>query len=344
MSLRNDTSDTQKPISCYLKVSPNTAYSSINVYGQEETISIGTPIYEAVITADAFGVDNTGWGDKWITFNSTDIPLRDGIEYKFYLEVTTDAGLKTSVEHDYPVSFESIDIFPRAEMIPDFKYATMSIRPYCIDEDENPVTNVWLSVYRREFDGSFTEVASNLDPTNNLFVVDPHPSLNQARYRIIAVDKTTGKSAWYDTAGYPMGITDIVIQWNEAWQSFSTIEADPLYDPEYVGSIVRLPYNIDVSEATDKDVALVDYIGRENPVSYYGTKIGVSGSWSTDIPKSDTDTIYALRRLSRWMGDCYVREPSGVGYWANVTVSFSQTHNEVVIPVSIEVKKVEGGV
>ena len=344
LSVRNETSDTQKMLSCYLKVTPNEAYSAVDVYGQEEKIAVGTPIYEAVINVDSFGVDNTGWGDSWFVFDSTDIPLHDGVEYKFYLEVTTDAGLKATVEHDYSVAFDSIDIFPRAEMIPDYNYATMSIRPYCIDEDENLVTNVWLSVYRREFDGSFTEVGSNLDPINNLFVVDPHPSLNQARYRIVAIDKTTGKSAWYDTAGYPMGITDIIIQWDEAWQSFSTVEEDPLYDPEYVGSIVRLPYNIDVSESTDKDVALVDYIGRENPVSYYGTKIGVSGSWSTEIPKSDTDTIYALRRLSRWMGDCYVREPSGIGYWANVTVSFSQTHNEVTIPVSIEVKKVEGGV
>ena len=344
MTIRNETSDSQKPTSFYLKVSPNEAYSTIDEHGQEKTISIGEPIYESIFSGDSLGYCLTDWGDGDLHFNSTDIQLIDGIEYKFYLEMSTDAGLKATAEHDYTASFESIDIFPRAELIPDFKYATMSIRPYCIDEDENPVLDVWLSVYRREFDGSFTEIASNLDPTNNLFVVDPHPSLNQARYRIFARDKSTGKGTWYDTSGYPMGITDIIIQWDEAWQSFTTTNEDPLYDPEYVGSIIRLPYNIDVSESTDKDVALVDYIGRENPVSYYGTKIGVSGSWSTDIPKSDTDTLYALRRLSRWMGDCYVREPSGIGYWANVSVSFSQTHNEVVIPVSIEVKKVEGGV
>ena len=44
------------------------------------------------------------------------------------------------------------------------------------------------------------------------------------------------------------------------------------------------------------------------------------------------------------MGDVYVREPSGSGYWANIKVSFSQAHKEVVIPVTLELTRVEGGV
>ena len=63
-----------------------------------------------------------------------------------------------------------------------------------------------------------------------------------------------------------------------------------------------------------------------------------------DIPKSDKETLYALRRLSIWMGDVYVREPSGSGYWANISVSFSQTHCQLTIPVQIEITRVEGGV
>ena len=63
-----------------------------------------------------------------------------------------------------------------------------------------------------------------------------------------------------------------------------------------------------------------------------------------DIPKSDKETIYGLRRLARWMGDVYVREPSGSGYWANITVSFSQKHTELTIPVSLSITQVEGGI
>ena len=44
------------------------------------------------------------------------------------------------------------------------------------------------------------------------------------------------------------------------------------------------------------------------------------------------------------MGDCYVREPSGSGYWANVTVSFSQKHCELTIPVTLNLTRVEGGI
>ena len=71
--------------------------------------------------------------------------------------------------------------------------------------------------------------------------------------------------------------------------------------------------------------------------------MGSSASWSTEIPKNDIDTLYALRRLAIWMGDVYVREPSGSGYWANITVSFSQKHKTTTIPVSLSVTRVEGG-
>ena len=62
------------------------------------------------------------------------------------------------------------------------------------------------------------------------------------------------------------------------------------------------------------------------------------------IPKEDKETIYALRRLSIWDGDVYVREPSGMGYWANVGVTFNIKHKEVSIPVTLSITRVEGGV
>ena len=73
--------------------------------------------------------------------------------------------------------------------------------------------------------------------------------------------------------------------------------------PPWSGSLLRLPYNIDVSDSNKPDVTLVEYIGRNHPVSYYGTQLGTSSSWSVDIDKNDIDTLYALRRLARWTGD-----------------------------------------
>ncbi len=147
-----------------------------------------------------------------------------------------------------------------------------------------------------------------------------------------------------DLPAYPTGGKAVIIQWNEEWSSFDVNGDDVSTEPGWSGSLLKLPYNIDVSNNTDPDVTLVKYVGRRNPVGYYGTHVGETATWNVEIVKSDTETIYALRRLAIWTGDVYVREPSGTGYWANVKVSFSQKHLEVTIPVTLNITRVEGGI
>lgn len=214
---------------------------------------------------------------------------------------------------------------------------------YCVVEESSVVEGVLLSVYRREFDGSFTELATGIDSTKATTVTDPHPALDYARYRIVATTEATGAVSYYDTPGYPVGGKAVIIQWNEEWSSFETSEDEIMEQPAWTGSMLKLPYNIDVSESNSSDKSLVEYIGRSHPVAYYGTQLGVAATWNMDIPKRDKETIYALRRLARWMGDVYVREPSGSGYWANISVSFSQKHTEVTVPVTLTISQVEGG-
>ena len=105
-----------------------------------------------------------------------------------------------------------------------------------------------------------------------------------------------------------------------------------------------LPYNINVSDKYSMDSELVKYAGRKRPVSYYGTQLGETSSWSMEIPKDDKDTLYAIRRLAIWTGDVYVREPSGSGYWANISVSYNQNHDSVTIPITLDITRVEGGI
>lgn len=205
------------------------------------------------------------------------------------------------------------------------------------------VDGISLSVYRREFDGSFTELATGLDNSRNTYITDPHPALDYARYRVVAVANNTGAVSFYDVPGVSVGGSSVVIQWSEQWSMFDATSDDELVDPPWVGSMLKLPYNIDVSDKYGMDVELIEYVGRKRPVSYYGTQLGESSTWNVKIKKSDEETLYALRRLAIWPGDVYVREPSGSGYWANISVSFSQTHNELVIPVTLEIKRVEGG-
>ena len=214
---------------------------------------------------------------------------------------------------------------------------------YCIVEERTPVVDVLLSVYRREFDGSFTELATGLDSAKSITITDPHPALDYARYRIIATTISTGAIGYYDPPGYPVGCKSVIIQWNEKWSSFETSEESALVQQPWSGSMLVLPYNIDVSESNSSDKSLVEYAGRSHPVTYYGTQLGVAANWNMDVPKYDKETVYALRRLARWMGDVYVREPSGSGYWASISVSFNQKHCDLVIPVTLNVTQVEGG-
>lgn len=214
---------------------------------------------------------------------------------------------------------------------------------YCIVEEKTPVTDVYLAVYRREFDGGFTELVSGLDGAKNTTVTDPHPSLDFARYRIIATSKTTGAVSYTDLPGVPVGGKSVIIQWDEEWINFETSEDGMMERPPWTGSLLNLPYNIDVSDTNKADVSLIEYIGRSHPISYYGTQVGHSSVWNVEIEKDDKETVYALRRLAKWMGDVYVREPSGSGYWANISVSFNQKHRALTIPVTLNVTRVEGG-
>lgn len=215
---------------------------------------------------------------------------------------------------------------------------------YCQVENRTVVEDASLSVYRREFDGTFTELATGLDNAVGTFVTDPHPALDYARYRIVAITNSTGAVSYYDVPGHPVNCKAVIIQWAEEWSNFDISNEDELAEPAWAGSLLKLPYNIDVSDGHKPDVALVEYIGRSRPVSYYGTQLGETATWNVTIAKDDKETLYALRRLSIWMGDVYVREPSGSGYWANVTVSFSQKHTDKTIPVTLSISRVEGGI
>lgn len=217
---------------------------------------------------------------------------------------------------------------------------------FCIVRSTKPVAipGITLSVYRKEYNGEFVEIATGLVNGENTFVTDPHPTLDYARYRIIAISDDTGSVSYTDIPLFEIGEKSVILQWNETWSEYDASDPDRIQDPTWAGSMIKLPYNIDISDSNSNDVSLVEYIGRTSPVSYYGTQLGMQSTWNVAIPADDLETLYALRRLAIWLGDVYVREPSGSGYWANVTVSFSKKHNELTIPVTLGLVKVIGGI
>lgn len=325
--------NTQKPIGYHINIIANNAYETVDQLGNTKIVSEGDSIYSKYLDIDT---------DLSLVLSAGNVNLENNVRYIIECIVSMDSGLTAESSYEFSVAWSDESYEPNAGISYDPETFTVNINPYCNNQNGNLVDDVLLSVYRINYDGSFTEIATGIED-NYTFVTDPHPTLNYARYRIVATSKSTGDVSYFDMPGYYVGEKAVIIQWEEVWRDFNVDGADALEEKPWTGSLLRLPYNIDVTDGNSPDVALIEYIGRENPVSYYGTQLGVSSTWNVEIEADDEETIYALRRLARWMGDVYVREPSGMGYWANLTVSFSQKHKEVTIPVTLNITKVEGG-
>lgn len=329
--------NTQEPIGYHLSVIADVGYQTVDNVGRTKIVNAGDEVYsEYIDTNDPLLVE----------LSASNIDLENNVSYTVSVRVSMNSGLTADAEASFMVSWTDSEIPLDAEIVIDPETFVAYVTPYSQDPETGEFTSGYkLAVYRREFDGAFTEIASGLDSSLYTVVTDPHPSLDYARYRVVAIANDTGAVSYYDLPSYPMPENvPIIIQWNEEWSDFEITDTDTRAQPVWNGSMLMLPYNIDVSDRNTPDVSLVNYIGRTYPVSYYGTSIDSSSSWSTEIPATDVETIYQLRRLAVWKGDCYVREPSGSGYWANVNVSFSVTHNELTIPVTLDITRVEGGI
>ena len=326
--------DTQNALGYHISISANEAYDTVDSVGNKKLIKKGEVVYSQYFDTRTFNNRR---------FSASDVDLENNVEYTLTCVVSMSSGLTATDSVVFTMSLSGEMYEPNADIFFNDDNYSMSIRPYCENEDGVLIGNIWLSVYRREFDGKFTEIGSDLNNTRRTFVTDLHPSLDYARYRIVAESKTTGAISFYDVPAEPINCPAVIIQWAEEWTEFDTDSEDELEQPPWTGSLLYLPYNIDVSNDNKIDVSLINYIGREHPTSYYGTHLGETATWNVEIPKDDKETLYSLRRLAIWMGDVYVREPSGSGYWANISVSFSQKHCELTIPVTLTITRVEGG-
>lgn len=327
---------TQTPVGYHLSIIANKSYETVDNVGNAKNVSAGDEVYSKYFDISA---------NLLVELSANNLNLENNMSYTVKCSVTMDSGLTAEETSTFYVAWTDNEYEPNAELAIDEATLSAYIHPFCKDIYGRTISGITLSVYRREYDGSFVELATDLDNAANTFITDPHPSLDYARYRIVAKSTATGAISYYDMPGYPVGGKSVVIQWDDDWSEFDPAgEESELEQQPWAGSMLILPYNIDVSDNYKPDTELVEYIGRKHPVSYYGTQQGVSATWNISIPKNDKDTLYALRRLSVWMGDVYVREPSGSGYWANIVVSFSQKHAELTIPVTLSITRVEGGV
>ena len=326
---------TQMPIGYHVTVIANDGYETVDEVGRTKTVNQGDSVYSRYIdTNDPLLVE----------LSASNIDLENNISYTVTVVASMNSGLTVTESETFEVAWTDEEYNLDAEIAIDTNTYVAYVSPYCIDDEENLVDGVTLSVYRREFDGTFTEIATGINNVKNTVVTDPHPALDLARYRIVAITDSTGAVSFYDPPGYPVEGKSVIIQWDEEWSDFDVADdTGEREHPPWSGSMLKLPYNIDVSDSNSPDSVLVEYIGRSYPVSYYGTQLGSKSTWNVAIDKKDQETLYALRRLQIWMGDVYVREPSGSGYWANIKVSFNQKHVELTIPVTLDITRVAGG-
>lgn len=361
--------ESQTPIGYQITITANEGYDALDYDGKEKRVSAGDEVYSKYF-------DTATGHSLFVIINASDIDLENNISYTIHCTVSMDSGLTAEATSEFIVAWTDEEFIPDAEIGIDSDALTAYIRPYCEDEDGYLLDDVALSVYRREFDGTYTELARDIENqhvetdelldsneemlldssgkeligrnvnSKAIFITDPHPALDYARYRIVAMSTITGAISYADIPGYPVGENAAVIQWDEEWTQFDAIADDDgneLDEPPWTGSMLKLPYNLDVSDKGNTDVTFAKYIGRRHPVSYYGTQIGETSTWNVDVVKDDTETLYALRRLKAYTGDVYVREPSGSGYWASVQVSFNQKHCDLTIPVTLDITRVDGG-
>jgi hypothetical protein len=326
---------TQKPIGYHLSIIANNSYEVSDVDGDIRIVSNGEEVFSKHYDINTpLSVD----------ISAGDVLLETNVSYTLKCIATMDSGMTTENSIIFSTAWSAESYWPNAEVSIDTTSYTATIRPYCRNNAGALVKDHILAVYRRNYDGSFTKIASSIENNGGTYVTDPHPSLDYARYRIVATSTVTGKVSYYDMPGVEVDCPAIILQWDEKWTNFDTPEDYIRSEPTWTGSLLKLTYNVDVKESVSPDIAHVEYVGRAHPVGYYGTQLGETANWSTVIDKSDTPTIYALRRLARWIGKVYVREPSGSGYWATVRVSFDLTHRSVTVPVSFDITRIEGGV
>ena len=202
--------------------------------------------------------------------------------------------------------------------------------------------NVLLNVYRVNGDGSFSTIQEGIDNLLQntdaaIYVRDPHPNFGTCRYKIVAIDKNTGATSFEDVS-YEIEESSIIVQWDEKW-----IDNDNPFADSFEGSVLELPANIKISDSSSPDVTLAEYAGRDRPVSYYGTQLGESPNFDCEFPKEDENTLALLRHLKRYMGDVYIREPSGLGYWASIKVSYNRNYSDLTVSVTLDIQPVEGG-
>ena len=205
----------QTPIGYHISIKSNEYYETYDRIGNEMIVTDGQEVYSKYIDTSR---------QLSIALSAGDLDLQNNVTYTLTVTVSMNSGLTAEDTRSFTVRWRDEIYEPNAEISYNAKSYSMLIRPYCKDRYGNLVDNVTLSVYRREFNGKFTEIITGLNNRRGTYITDPHPALDMARYRIVAISETTGSVNFCDLPGHPIGESAIIIQWDDKWRTFDSVD------------------------------------------------------------------------------------------------------------------------
>lgn len=294
-----------RPIMCALTISAVDDVESTYPDGSIRYIAAGEEVWSGFYDAESDEYVQDGWE---VSLDASDVTLSGAATYRVRATVSTMMGMRCEAETDLTCEWEMEVPPPRCSTYFDAATLSCTIYPWCEElVGFDPETgdqlfdlrdDTVLSVYRVNQDGSTELVAEGLENDGAASCVDPRCAFGTCTYRIVARDTETGAQ----------GANDYIVQ-----SGYQRVVVD------FGADSVELKYNIEWTEDHNPDVEFLNFHGRSNPVAHWGTQRGHKAHIKASLIKgTDEQTLSKLRQLADYRGACYVREPTGLAWWASV--------------------------
>ena len=280
-----------------------------------------------------------------IALGPGDVHLEDGQEYILRGKCAMSSGLvcENSVGFTYDIDYADIALGAEVRSANDYG---VEISPWALDQEQrndgtpNYLKTIIFDIYRIDADGSLVHLAKGMPNTGTYSFIDMHAPFGRQIYRVVATDTTTGALSFEDELVHLNARNSLCFSWNDESHIYYADEDDEGFTPSTSERVLELPGGITLTESSEGDRMGREFIGDRYPDSSYGTQLGTTLSCSAEFFKGDETEIALVRELEVWMGDVYVREPMGGGFWAMVSTSISASKDSPVVTASFQVTRI----
>lgn len=341
----------QSPVALALSIAAEAPHEAVMADGSEEMVDAGAQVWGETYYGTAMPLS--------VELTPRDLTLTDGQRYLVTASCAMSSGLSCRASSSFAAKVPDgaldiqIDITARGDwgcevaacayVPPDIAAPSTSLaRP--TETDPVVAEGIVLDIYRHETDGTMTPLMTGVPNGAGYTLTDGHAALGEQSYRVTATDVSTGAIEYEDATASVVSGRLLLVQWDGGVAQTAEVDGSPAYAGDSdsgAASTLALPWDIEGDEDNDRDVSLVEYIGRPHPVAYSGTQLGQTSTWRCDIEKTDRATLALIRALAAWRGEAYVRDTLGSGYWASVKPSISTSYDSPKIAVTLDVARVD---